>query len=409
MNLTRDSQSIGAKIVILHSEKACGLYNHLPTMKLTTVLRTIAILTILSAAALHGAACTSAIVGADRTLDGRVLMWKHRDTGTEHNFVERMAATDSTLAFVALFNGGDSLLLEAWTGMNEAGFAIMNTASYNLAPDTASYKDREGYVMRMALERCRTMADFERLLDTLPRPMGIQANFGVIDASGRGAYYEADDASYRSYSLDDAENHVMLRTNFSMSGNDTDGMGYIRYDNARELLEPYIATSTVTPEVFTENLSRSFRHSLLDRDFAEENEKWVVDQDFIPRYSSSASIVIEGVKPGEDPKLTVMWTALGYPPCTHVVPVTVDEVTDGLRPIAPGLRSPVCDEALSRKAEAFPIRRGSGKHYIDMDALRVISNGQKKISTASYRRGREMRTERAGRMQHAAQANTDNQ
>lgn len=84
---------------------------------------------------------------------------------------------------MALYNGGDSLLAEAWMGLNDAGFAIMNTASYNLAPDTASVKDREGIVMRLALERCRTLDDFETLLDTLPRPLGVQANFGVLDAS----------------------------------------------------------------------------------------------------------------------------------------------------------------------------------------------------------------------------------
>ncbi|MDE7125466.1 MAG: hypothetical protein K2O12_03170, partial [Muribaculaceae bacterium] len=242
--------------------------------------------------------CTSAIIGADRTMDGRILMWKHRDTGTEHNFVERIAATDSTLAFVALFNGGDSLLLEAWTGMNEAGFAIMNTASYNLAPDTAVLKDREGIVMRRALEKCRSISDFENLLDSIAKPMGVQANFGVIDASGDGAYYETDDYTYRKFSLADTPSHVLLRTNYSVCGNDTDGFGYIRCANAEKLLEPYIATSTVTPEVFTENLSRSFWHSLLERDFASGSDRWVVDQDFIPRHSSAASIVIEGIHDG---------------------------------------------------------------------------------------------------------------
>ncbi len=252
-------------------------------MKHFPLIIVLAAIYILTALGTHTSACTSAIVGADRTLDGRILMWKHRDTGTEHNFVDRVAATDSTLAFVALFNGGDSLLLEAWTGMNEAGFAIMNTASYNLAPDTAVIKDREGIIMRRALEKCRSLADFETLLDTLARPMGVQANFGVIDTSGNGAYYETDDRSYRKYSIEDTDSHVLLRTNFSVSGNDTDGMGYIRYENASHLLEPYIATSTVTPEVFTEQLSRSFWHSLLGRDFAAGGDKWVVDQDFISR------------------------------------------------------------------------------------------------------------------------------
>ncbi len=363
-------------------------------MKSFATLTAVAIL--MSACSAKVAACTSAIVGADRTSDGRVLMWKHRDTGTEHNFVERVAATDSTFAFVALFNGGDSLLREAWIGMNQAGFAIMNTASYNLAPDTAKLKDREGVVMRLALERCRSSADFEMLLDSLPKPLGVQANFGVIDASGYGAYYETDDYSYTRFPVSEASGHILVRTNFSVSGDHSGGYGYIRYDNACDLLGPYVATSSVAPEVFTEVLSRSFWHSLLGRDYASGSDRWVVDQDFIPRFSSSASVVIEGVREGEDPSLTIMWAAVGYPPCTHVLPVTVgDGPDDGLRPVAEGWRSPVCNEALVYKNLVFPIRKGNGPKYIDMEVLRGINAGQKKMSGDSYSRGRKLRSEKA--------------
>ena len=78
------------------------------------------------------------------------MMWKHRDTGADHNFIQRVEADTSrpgSIGYVALFNGGDTGLREAWMGMNDAGFAVMNTASYNLAPDTTDYKDREGLVI----------------------------------------------------------------------------------------------------------------------------------------------------------------------------------------------------------------------------------------------------------------------
>lgn len=334
--------------------------------------------------------CTSAIVHGSRTATGRTLMWKHRDTGTEHNFVERIPATDSTLAFVALFNGGDSLLLEAWTGINEAGFAIMNTASYNLAPDTAEIKDREGIVMRKALETCHTMAEFEQLLASLPRPMGVQANFGVIDASGDGAYYETDDVGFKKFSLSDSEDGYLIRTNFSESGNSTDGMGYIRYNTACELLQPYRAgEKAISPEIFTEGLSRSFHHSLLGVDFMEGNDHWVVDQDFIPRHSSAASIVIEGVKEGEAPTLTVMWTALGYPPAAVAVPITVGSVPEEVRPVSKDWHAPACDRALQLKSLIFPIKRGSGQRYIDMEALKRINTECRAAALENYTRYRQ--------------------
>ena len=157
------------------------------------------VLGLLLFASIQSLACTSAIVSAKASKTGRPLLWKHRDTGTEHNFVEKVDAKNGNYAYVALYNGGDSTLRDAWLGMNEEGFAIMNTASYNLAPDTAKLKDQEGYVMSLALQKCRTLADFETLLDTISKPLGVQANFGVIDASGDGAYYETDDFKYTKF------------------------------------------------------------------------------------------------------------------------------------------------------------------------------------------------------------------
>ena len=128
---------------------------------------------VLLASAVTSDACTSMIVSAQASATGRPLLWKHRDTSAENNFVASVPSTATTAAYVALYNVGDSLLSEAWMGLNEYGFAIMNTASYNLAPDTTAYKDREGVVMSKALSSCRSVDDFERLLTELPKPLGV--------------------------------------------------------------------------------------------------------------------------------------------------------------------------------------------------------------------------------------------
>ncbi len=295
-------------------------------------------------------------------------MWKHRDTGTEHNFIDRVEAPGH-IGYVALFNGGDSLRCEAWMGMNDAGFMIMNTASYNLAPDTAKIKDREGEVMRRALEICRTVDDFTTLLDTLPRPMGVQANFGVLDASGAGGYFETDDVGYTPFLLSDSL-PVIIRTNYSFSGNDTDGYGYIRYQNARHLLGDKLDTGGIEPADFTEGLSLSFYHSMLDCDvLADETMHWAIDQDFIPRRSSSASIVMVA---GETPADNYMNVRLGYPPVADLYTVTLSDIPEAVLPTADGLRAPACNESIERKRLAFPIQRGSGPHYIDLDYLRAL-------------------------------------
>lgn len=314
------------------------------------------------------AACTSAIVSASHSATGHAMMWKHRDTGTEHNFVDRVDSP-GCIGYVGLFNGGDSLRREAWMGMNDAGFMIMNTASYNLAPDTARLKDREGEVMRRALEVCRSIDDFRTLLDTLARPMGVQANFGVLDASGAGGYFETDDVGYTPYLLSDTV-PVIIRTNYSVSGNDTDGFGYIRYANAEHLLGDKIENGGIAPADFTEGLSLSYYHSMFNRDMlTDTTSRWVVDQDFIPRRSSSASIVMVA---GDTTADNYMGVRLGYPPVAELFIVGLNDIPEAVRPTETGFRARACNESIARKRLVFPIERGSGPHYIDMDYVRSV-------------------------------------
>ena len=169
------------------------------------------------------AACTSAIVSGTLTASGRPLLWK-------------IAPENGGYEYVALFNATDTLCRQAWAGYNATGFAVMNTASYNLKADTVTTMDQEGLLMSKALASCATVDDFERLLQTLPKPLGVEANFGVIDAKGGAAYFETCNYSYRRFDVAG----YMIRTNYSKSGREDEGYGYIREKNAEKLLAPFI-------------------------------------------------------------------------------------------------------------------------------------------------------------------------
>ena len=334
-------------------------------------------LTLLSPEALP---CTSAIVSARASASGRPMLWKNRDTSQEDNKVAYVPATpEGELAYVALFNASDRNCREAWAGMNSAGFAIMNTASYNLKADAVPAKDmdKEGVLMTLALKHCHTIADFEQLLSTLPRPMGVEANFGVIDAAGAGAYFETDNYSFTRYDLADEPSGVIVRTNYSHSGRPGEGYGQIREQNALHLLRPYLGSPSLTPAVFTEELSCSFYHSLLGRDMMAEPADWIIDQDFIPRDTTTASVVIEGVIPQQEPRADagldyVMWTALGYPPCAEVMPAMCapDGVDPELQGLEEGGTSALCNRAKARKAEVFSAPDGNRNRYVNTASLR---------------------------------------
>lgn len=317
------------------------------------------------------AACTSAIIAADRSPYGRTMLWKHRDTSNVDNKVEHLPACAEGYAFTGLFNASDSTLRECWTGFNSEGFAIMNTASYNIKDDEVPEKDmdREGLVMRLALRTCATIGDFERLLRELPRPMGVEANFGVIDSSGEGAFFETNNDSFVRFDLKDSPEGYLVRTNYSHSGRSDEGYGFIREANALHLLAPAAERREVTPELLTETLSRSFYHDLFNRDMAAGEEAgWIIDQDFIPRFKSCATIVIEGGQPEE----YVMWTGLGYPPCADIYPVTPGP--EGVHPDLLGTEadghSKASNTAKERRDEVFPRHFDNGDKYIDLSRLR---------------------------------------
>jgi len=340
---------------------------------------------ILVAAALLPAAafaCTSAIVSADVNPSGRPILWKHRDTSTIDNKVEYVPAVKNAHAYVALFNAADKQLREAWMGMNDAGFAVMNTASYNIKDDKVPAKqmDKEGILMTKALQTCRTVDDFQALLDSYPRPMGVEANFGVIDALGNGAFFETNNHSYKRFNLSDEPDGVLVRTNYSHSGRPDEGYGFVREANAECLLQPYIDEQSLSPEVLTEVVSRSFYHDLKKRDYTLAHEQWVVDQDFIPRFKSTATIAIEGcvpvasideVSPDIVEKQYIMWTGMGYPPVAEIraVRCSADGVPAELRGSLPNGHSPLGDEAKHKRDIVFPITKGNGEKYLDITKL----------------------------------------
>ena len=124
------------------------------------------------------------------------------------------------------------------------------------------------------------------------------------------------------------------------------------------------------PSDLTDGFSRQYYHSLLERDFI--NDSIVVNVDFIPRPISTASLVVEGVAPGEDPTDIKMWGCLGYPPTAESKWVTLTEIPDDFMPSGSGWRSKACDEAFDLYRTAIPKNIGGDNPYIDMTILKPI-------------------------------------
>ena len=106
---------------------------------------------------------------------------------------------------------------------------------------------------------------------------------------------------------------------------------------------------------------------------------WFVDQDFIPRNSTSCSIVVQGVKPGEKVELTTMWTMLGYPPTGIAVPLWVKDADRLLPPMVcwdkACAAAPLSDWSLRLSNNVFCYNQGMGTNrYLNWEKLYNMEN-----------------------------------
>lgn len=331
-------------------------------------------------------ACTTAIISGKATPDGRPILWKHRDTD---NFNNKMVFVKGCkYNYIGLVNSNDTLR-QVWGGTNSAGFSIMNSASYNLKgkDDKSEFQDQEGMLMKLALATCASLNDFKKLLDSLPKPLGVESNFGVIDAQGGAGYFEANNFNYTFYDANDpkvAPNGYLIRTNFSVSGRENEGSGYNRYNTACALIDEAYKAKMITPDFFLTKATISLRHELTNTDLAlifnkkEEFQNRIYPfRDYIVRYASSSTIVVQGVRPEESAALVTTWIKIGFQPASVSVPLWVsagDSIPSLLT--APGTKkSLLCTFTLLLKKGCFPYQNGSeGENYIYLEKLGNNSN-----------------------------------
>ena len=275
--------------------------------------------------------CTSVIISGGVRADGRPVMLKHRDTGELNNRMEWFQGPE--YSFIGLVNspsrGG-----EVWSGVNSAGFCIMNTATYDLKDDDvpASEMDKEGIVMYKALGICRSLQDFENMLDSLPKPWGVEANFGIIDSLGEAAYYEVNNHSWKKYIVAEQPGGYMVVTNFTRSGRKEDRKGVDRFEKASAIMAS-ADVATIAHRFLFNEISRTGKPIMRD--------------------ITSASVVFEGVSSGVDPCNTVMWTLLGSPTSTVYVPLKVfgsDHIPYYMKKSQGSDNAAICDNALALKA-----------------------------------------------------------
>lgn len=342
---------------------------------------TIIILIILGLISNEINACTTAIISGKYTKNGKPLLWKHRDTWAVNNKI--MHFKDGKYEYTGLVNSKDKEGKSVWIGFNSTGFAIMNSASYNLNNnDTIKQSGLEGRIIKQALQSCATIDDFEQLLKDMPQPTRLEANFGVIDGQGGAAYFELGNFKYVKIDANDpavAPFGYVIRTNYSHTGEMGKGGGYIRYVTASKVFDELVKTDDLCATKILQKASRNLTHGLTNdnlwdyENIPENNDKFVWFVDYIPRRGSSSSIIVEGVNKDENPEQSVMWTMLGFPLTTVIIPVWMqsDMTLPNIIQMDEDLNdSPLCHWALELKKDVYNYRWGTNKkYYININPL----------------------------------------
>ncbi len=318
--------------------------------------------------------CTLGIFTGDATTDGRPILWKNRDiTNAVQKFcyyAPTVSLLDTTLAFIG--NAFSSDTTKVFMGLNSTGFAVINGNSYNLGDQMIDGID-DGTIMKMALGRCRTLADFEHILDATS-VIGRKDcwNYAAMDAFGHAALYECANFSYVKFDAYDSLNEgngVTLRATFSLSGT-RDYDGYDRYKRACDLVRTRLLTQGIDPRFIFQKLTRDLANPIADPYPLPYNGTQngrpagfiCVHDSTINRDNTRSVMVIRGIKPGEDPRLSTIYAMIGQPVLSVAYPLWVEshQVPAVLNR---GTNVPMYSQVMARHARIYTLHNDG--EYLD--------------------------------------------
>ncbi len=317
--------------------------------------------------------CTSAIISRFASANGAPILWKNRDTGVRSNKI--VLVNEKPYRYLALVNHNDASGRICYAGLNETGFGIMNTAAYNLPEKAGELKDMEGFLMADALRKCRTIADFEKLVkNNLGRNLGVESNFGVIDADGIAMLYEIHNHGYKKFNPATAPEKYLINTNYSRSGKADTGAGYMRFMRATTLFSQ-LDGKAIQPEDILHRFSRDTGNALIRQPSFEEfnilpasPDTWISTKDSIDKFYTSACVVFVGKNPDHPEHPATLWVIPGEPLTAIAIPLWVeaDQVPDALWK---GKKAALWEESARIKKTIRPYRKGNMKDYLKINKI----------------------------------------
>ena len=314
--------------------------------------------------------CTATIISRKIAETERPILLKHRDISSSLNKHRgNRIEYQSSVRFgkKGIISVVDSHSLDersSLCGMNVAGFAIINTATYNLGTRDYNNQIAPSKLMYKALAECENVIEFGQMLERIACKM-MPANYGVIDKDGNAFYYEVGQVSWTRIDVNNIKDDYITFTNFSQSGNRNNRIGLERCVTATAIMNEIIEREKIiTPRSLFNNISRSFRSEFINIDLKKQDNPfgdYFIDGSFIPLKTTTFSAAFQR---------GVAWIMLGYPPISVVVPVLMNrELPLFVCKSKESQTAEICNKSFELKKRIFDINVGEGNRYFNFNLL----------------------------------------
>jgi len=280
--------------------------------------------------------CTTGLASGLATPDGRPLLWKNRDVGNRNQ--EFHYVDEGGIPFISIAYRNEPNL-QYYGGINAVGFALENSNSYNLdgygGGNGWGYGDDDGEIHMLALSTCRTIDEFQAILDST-NVVGrtLNCNYGAFDAFGGAAMFETAGNEYVRVDAAEQEYGMIIRANYSYSGgglrNRANYWGPNRHDRALATWKEAVEDNDLTVKRIYQQTIRNLAADGMDnyelpypdyyRDYA---YGFIPNGEVICRSTTRGILVAQGVREGERPDNSILWVTGGNQIGSVVTPLWV--------------------------------------------------------------------------------------
>ena len=187
----------------------------------------------------------------------------------------------------------------------------------------------------------------------------------MIDAEGAAVLFEVHNHGYERLDAAAAPEGHLVNTNWSRTGQEAKGAGYVRFDRATELLKA--APRPVSARDVLRRLARDTGNALVPQpapaDFATlpgDRDRWVFTRDSIDKSYTAAAVVIVGRRPGDRRTRATMWVLPGEPITAVALPLWV-EAGRSPEPFWKGDEAPLWSSPFASRRSRVPTRRATAR------------------------------------------------